>query len=103
MLDSNTQIKMCTWMTCAETNQDRRALVPTRNKRYMRDKRTSPNKCKRGFANTDTCIDILRKSQILLLEIRAEFLSLCFRDRNPFQDVKRVSGKHQKHYAYIHA
>lgn len=38
MLDRSAQIKMCAWMTCAETNQDTWALVPTRNKRYRRDK-----------------------------------------------------------------
>lgn len=38
VLDRNAQIKMCTWMTCTETNQDTWALVPTRNRRYIRDK-----------------------------------------------------------------
>lgn len=38
MLDRSAQIKMCASMTRAETNQDTWALVPTRNKGYIRDK-----------------------------------------------------------------
>lgn len=62
VLDRNAQIKMCAWMTCAETNQDTwAALMPTRNKR-QRELAKRNEKCKHGFANTEeTYSDILRE------------------------------------------